>query len=96
MIVTAALLRRQLNLDDVPGDTPFLEHKIEAAEAFIAAYIGKALAEIDPMPASIKEAVLMLAAHLYVNREASLVGVSANELPFGVLDLIRPHREWTL
>lgn len=96
MIVTAALLRRQLNLDADFEETDFLEHKIEAAEAHIAAYLGKELSEIDPLPASIKEAVLMLAAHLYQNREATLIGVSASELPFGVQDLIRPHRDWTL
>ncbi|CAJ0861987.1 hypothetical protein AMST5_01447 [freshwater sediment metagenome] len=45
-------------------------------------------------PAPIAEAVRQLAAHLFENREASIVGVTANEIPFGVFDLLTPYRAW--
>lgn len=91
---TATDLRRQLNLDaDLEPDN-VLVGKLAAAAGWIEAHIGTPLAELQPLPAPIGEAVLMLAAHLYENREATLVGVSASEVPFGVRDLIRPFRVW--
>lgn len=94
MIVTAAQLRQQLNLDADLEDDAFLEGKIGAAESWIEQFIGEPLADMDPLPGAIREAILQLAAHLFANREAVLVGVSASQLPFGVVDLIRPWRAW--
>lgn len=94
MIVTAQQLRRQLNLDADLEEDAFLEGKIAAAESWIEAFIGTTFAELNPLPAALREAVLQLAAHLFANREAVLVGVSASEMPFGVIDLIRPWRVW--
>jgi uncharacterized phage protein (predicted DNA packaging) len=91
----AADLRRQLNLDPDQEDDIFLSAKLAAASGWIEAYVGEPFAGLDPFPAAISEAVLQLAAHLYENREAVLVGVSASELPFGVVDLIRPYRVWS-
>jgi hypothetical protein len=39
--------------------------------------------------------VLQLTAHLYQNREASLIGVTASALPFGFLDLLAPYRAFS-
>lgn len=47
------------------------------------------------VPADLKEAVRLLTGHFYENREGSIVGVSAEEIPFGIWDLINPHREWS-
>lgn len=94
MIVTAAQLRAQLRLDADMEDDAFLAGKIAAAESWIEQYIGEPLADMDPLPGAIKEAVLQLAAHLFANREAALVGVSASVMPFGVRELISPWREW--
>lgn len=44
------------------------------------------------VPEAIKVAVMLLAAHFYENREATLVGVSASSLPLGVSALIKPFR----
>lgn len=95
MSASVALLKSQLNLvgDD---DDALLSHKIAAAEQWISDQIGKDLAEFDPIPATLTEAVLQLAAHWYEQREAVLIGIGANEVPFGVRELIRPYREWEL
>jgi uncharacterized phage protein (predicted DNA packaging) len=90
-IVTLSLLKSQLNLDTTTDDA-LLEHKIAAAEDWTAAYLGKPLADFDPVPAGIVEAVLQLASHLYENREAVLIGQGGSELPYGVTDFLRPHR----
>ncbi|RCW85436.1 head-tail connector protein [Phyllobacterium bourgognense] len=92
-IVTTSLLKMQLNIDHSEDDE-LLQQKLEAAEAWIANYTGTPWTEFDTVPADLKEGVLLLAGHLYENREATLVGIDAHELPFGLLDMIRPYREW--
>lgn len=49
----------------------------------------------DDLPEPLREAVLMMVGHLYENREASLVGVNAQDLPFGVVDLVAGYRSFT-
>ncbi len=93
-IVTTSLLKLQLNID-FSDDDELLQHKLEAAEAWIGNYIGTPWTEFDTVPADLKEGILLLAGHLYENREATLIGVNPYELPFGLLDMIRPYREWT-
>jgi len=67
---------------------------IEAAEDFILRYTGAAFADGEEWPASLKHAVRLLVGHLYENREATLIGISADMLPLGFADLVAPHREW--
>ena len=80
------------NADDV-----LLAGKIEAAEAWIDRWLpedGK-LADMDPVPGDLKEAIRQLVGHLYENREATLVGITAEEVPFGVWDILNQHRAWS-
>jgi len=49
----------------------------------------------SPVPPSLLQAIRLLVAHLYENREASLVSITSQELPFGLMDLIAPYRVWT-
>lgn len=91
MIVSAQELRDHLNLTDQDSDD-FLNGKIAAADAWVAAFTGEALTEKSPAP--LREAVLKLAGDLYENREGSLSGMTAQQLPFGVADLITPYRAW--
>lgn len=44
------------------------------------------------LPGAIKQAILMLVANWYSNREAILTGGSAVEMPFGTMKLLRPFR----
>lgn len=39
-----------------------------------------------------KAAALLICGHLYANREEVLAGVTAQTLPMGAHDLLRPHR----
>ncbi|WP_187970060.1 head-tail connector protein [Aquibium microcysteis] len=94
--VATADLRAHLNVNDCAGENAQLHRMQRAAESWIGAYLGTPLADLDPVPDAVRMAVLMLAGHFYENREASLVGVTAAELPFGVVDLIRPFRVWSM
>lgn len=58
------------------------------AVTFVAGY-GPASSDV---PAAIRQAILMLAAHWYENREAAVVGATATDLPFAVSALVGPYR----
>ncbi|MEX1244866.1 MAG: head-tail connector protein [Thermoanaerobaculia bacterium] len=45
------------------------------------------------VPAPLIHAVKLIAGHFYENREATLVGVKAEEIPLGIMDLIANYRE---
>lgn len=78
--------------DDLIGD------KIAAAEAWIGKFIGSPLDDAetfpDGAPEPLKEAVRQLVAHLYENREATLVGITMSDVSPGLFDLIGPYREY--
>lgn len=90
-ITPLALLKAQLNLEHDLDDA-LLSHKLAVAEEWIGNFIGSPLAELDPVPASIIEAAVQLAALWYVQREAA-TDVRLTTIPFGVLDLLSPYRE---
>ena len=81
------------NADDVmltrilAGAETFVERKL--GYTFTATYGG---AGQPAVPNDLRQAVLMLAAHWYENREAS--SVAMREPPFGVSEIIREYRNW--
>jgi hypothetical protein len=92
MIIPTDDLRRQLNITGTDDDV-LLGDKILAASEWVANYTAIPLDACD-VPEPVKEAVRLLAAHLFENREATLVGVTSQSLPFGFLDLLSPYRAW--
>ena len=76
-------------------DDALITSLIEAAESWLDRWLETPMAEMDAVPADLKHAAKMLVAHFYENREASLVGVSAEEVPFGVMDIVNAHRAWS-
>lgn len=100
LIVTVDEMKQQLGFTDDMGalDDELLEGKIEAAQDHVERLLGYKIADEFPsgaVPASLKEGVRLLAAHWYENREASIVGVSAQEIPYGVREIIREYRSWS-
>ena len=97
--------KRHLNVTTTDDDA-LIQDKLDASIAFVALYTGTTYplqtdAEVDddgnplttdPTPAPVKEACRQLVAHLYANREASLVGVTAQALPLGFFDLLAGYR----
>ncbi len=100
--VTVATLKAQLNIVGSADDELLADH-LAAAQSYVEGYIGRTLAsyaeQVPPanVPEALYQAIRMLAAFYYENREAVLAsavgGASAIELPLGVIDLLRPHRE---
>jgi uncharacterized phage protein (predicted DNA packaging) len=90
--ITLDQLKSHLNVT-ITDDDALLTDKLAAATAWVDSYTGGSEATTD-RPAPVNEAILQLAASLYENREATLVGVQAQQLPFGFVDLLANYRAW--
>ena len=89
-MITLEAAKAHLNVT-IDADDTLIGDKLAAAKVFVAAYTASD-PDSDTSPAPVREAVLQLTAHLYENREASLVGITAQHLPFGFLDLLVNYR----
>lgn len=91
--VTLDKLKAHLNVT-IDDDDGLLTDKLAASKAWVAGYTASDV-DADGTPEPVNEAVLQLAASLYENREINLVGVQAQQLPFGFLDLLASFRAWS-
>jgi uncharacterized phage protein (predicted DNA packaging) len=66
---------------------------IDAAETWAGNYIGKPLADFDPIPADVKLAVLKLVAFYYEVRSIATYGLSVDMAPQGVTSILDSYRE---
>jgi hypothetical protein len=98
-VITVEDAKGHMNVTIADDDT-LIAAKIDAAEAWIAKFIGIALDDAetfpDGTPEPLKEAVRQLVAHLYENREATLVGntLTITDVSPGLFDLMAPFREY--
>jgi uncharacterized phage protein (predicted DNA packaging) len=103
MIVTVDQMKEQLGITDDLGtdDDALITRKIKAAQDHVERLLGFKVEDTfggegqDEIPDSLVEAVSQLAAHYYENREATIVGVSAEEIPFSVREVVREYRQWS-
>lgn len=93
-IITVEDAKGHLHVSTDADDT-LIAGKIAAAEAYVDRWLDVNLADMNPVPADLKEAILQLVGHLYENREATLIGISAEELPLGFREIIDQHRAWS-
>jgi uncharacterized phage protein (predicted DNA packaging) len=91
-------LKSQCNVTGT-NDDAVLTRLLAAATAHVERMLGFKLTDADELPdgapADLELAVLQLAADWYENREASVVGVSAQSIPFGVREIINEYRNYT-
>ena len=67
-----------------------------AAQSWLESKLGYTIIERYPnVPGALIHAVLLMTGHFYANREASIVGTGASELPLGVCDIINDYRDWS-
>jgi len=95
MITSLDVAKAHLNVTGTADDA-LITSKIEAAEEWLDRWLpeGEKLADRDPVPADLKQAVLMIVGHWYENREAYLVGITAEEVPLGIWSIVNQHRAW--
>ena len=90
-------LLMHLNLQGTDPNLDLLRSKILAATAQVENQLGYPLDDFeDGTPEPVLEAVRQLAGHLFENREPMLIGqgIDAQELPFGVNDLLSAYKKW--
>jgi len=99
MALTVDDLEQHLNGVLADDRTNVLPRLLAAATAHIERLLGFKVTDTDEFPdgtpADLELAILQLAADWYENREASLVGVSAQPIPFGVEQIVNEHRRYT-
>jgi uncharacterized phage protein (predicted DNA packaging) len=99
-IVTLDDMKAHLGIID-DADDGLISTKIDAAQAHLESLLGYEIATefASPLvvPADLTEAVMRLCAHYFENREATVVGISASELPMGVWETVsnRRHYSWS-
>lgn len=78
-------------------DDALITRLIGVASDWLERQLGYQIADRYPdgVPPAIDHAVLLMIAHYYENREGALVGVSAQTLPFGVIDIVNDYRDWS-
>lgn len=91
-IVSLSLAKSHLNIDG-SADDQLISLYIGAAETWIGNYIGKTLADLDPLPDDLKLAVLKLVAFYYEQREAVAFDITMRIAPFGVTSIADAYRE---
>lgn len=91
-IVSLSLAKAHMNIVG-NDDDELIELYLGAAEEWLSNYIGKPLAEIDPVPADLKLAVLKQAAFHYEQREAVAFGATMHIAPYGVISIADSYRE---
>ncbi len=102
-IATLIELKDQLSFTGDIGsyDDTMLQAKLDAAHNHVERVLGFGIETSfggdgqEPVPPVLKEAVLMLAAWWYEQRETALVDGSAIEVPFGVREILNEYREFT-
>lgn len=96
MVVSLETAKSHLNITS-DADDALISRLISAAGDWLERQLGYKVADRYPdgVPAALDQAMLMVAGHWYANREATLVGVTAQEVPLGVTDLINGYRDWS-
>jgi len=66
---------------------------IEAAEQYVANYIGRSLDDLDPFPSDLKVAILRLVAFYYEVRNVATFGISSQIAPQTITQTLDSYRE---
>ena len=94
--VDIALLKQHVRADDFSEDDAYLAHSLDAAETYVCSATNRTSAELvqgdGKLPATLQQAVLMIAGHWYNQREA-VSGVQMAEVPYTLQALIKPYRK---
>lgn len=96
MTVNLAIAKAHLNITtDI--DDALVTRLIAAATDWFERQLGYVIAErySSVVPPALDQGVLLMTAHWYANREATLVGVNAQTLPLGVSDIVNDYRDWS-
>jgi uncharacterized phage protein (predicted DNA packaging) len=100
-LATLEQLKAQVRAD-FDDEDDLLQHYLNAAEEYVRGFvpdIGDTDSPPQPVPDTINQATLLIAAAWFDNRE-TIVGTSTmrerpQEIPYGAQDILRNLRSWT-
>ncbi len=90
--VSLDLAKAHMKVDGTAEDE-LISLYIDAAEAWIGNYIGRPTADLDPVPADIKLAILKLVAFYFEVRSLATYGLSVDMAPQGVTSILNSYRQ---
>ena len=90
--VSLDLAKAHMKVDGTAEDE-LISLYIDAAETWAGNYIGKPLADLDPVPGDVKLAVLKLVAFYFEVRSLATYGLSVDMAPQGVTAILDSYRE---
>lgn len=102
MAIDVEAFKAHLNMTADEGDEideAVLQRFLDAARAHCERILGYKFDDTiqlpDGAPADLEQAVLMLGAHWFSEREAVIIGVNGQEVPFGVAQILGEHRSYS-
>lgn len=88
--LTIEQLKQHLNIDtSFTADDDYLKALAEVAEEAVTEHCNNRFANGVPFP--VRQAMLLMAGHLYTNREPIAIGVAANKIPLSYEYLLSPY-----
>ena len=90
--VSLELAKAHMKVDGTAEDE-LISLYLEASEAFCSNYIGKPIADFDPVPADIRTAILKLVSFHYEHRNIASFGISVQLAPLGVSSILDSYRQ---
>lgn len=96
--VDLALFKKHVRADDFADDDNYMQHLLDAAEVSVITATHrtedelKAIGNNGEMPTPIVQAIMMLAAHWYNQRE-SVSTTQMHQVPDSLSALIKPYRK---
>ena len=90
--ITHDLAKQHMRIDHHEEDALIMLY-IEAAEQYVANYIGRPLDELDPFPSDLKVAILRLVSFYYECRNLATFGISSQIAPQTITQTLDNYRE---
>ena len=96
-VVSLELFKVHVRADDFSDDDEYLQSLLDAAEAHIIRETHRSAEELSELgeegfPAPLVQAIMLLAAHWYNQREA-VSTAQMHAVPMGVQSLVKPYRK---
>ncbi|WP_296085400.1 head-tail connector protein [uncultured Agrobacterium sp.] len=90
--VSLDLAKAHMKVDGTAEDE-LISFYLDAAETWAGNYIGHPIADLAPVPADVKLAILKLVAFYFEVRSLATYGISVDMAPQGVTSILNSYRE---
>ncbi len=91
-LITPDLAKQYMRIDHSEEDALIMLY-IEAAQQYVANYIGRSLDDLDPFPSDLKVAILRLVSFYYEVRNVATFGISSQIAPQTITQTLDSYRE---